>query len=91
MSVKKVSEGFATGQVTVLLAALQIVPSNPGRDTITLVNTSAVACWLGGSGVTVGTGLLLPGTIGATLVLPTTSAIFGITASSAVISFMDCN
>ena len=38
-----------------------------------------------------GTGLLLNGAVGATLVLPTTAAIFGITASSATISYMDCH
>jgi hypothetical protein len=91
MSTPKVNEGFTTGQTTVLTAALQIAPANSGRDTITLVNTSAVAVWIGGSGVTVGTGLLLAGVVGQTLVLPTTAAIFGITASSAVVSYMDCH
>lgn len=86
-----VYEGFTTGQTTVLLAAIQIAPASAGRDTITLVNTSAVACWIGGAGVTVGTGLLLNGAVGATLVLPTTAALFGITASSATISYMDCH
>lgn len=86
-----INEGFSTGQTTVLLVALQIAPASPGRDSITLVNTSAVACWIGGPGVTVGTGLLLNGVVGATLVLPTTNAIFGITASSATVSYMDCH
>jgi hypothetical protein len=86
----KISEGFVTGQVTVLTAALQIVPANAGRDIVKLVNTSAVACWIGGPAVTVGNGVLLPGVVGATLEVPATSAVFGITASSAVISFMDC-
>jgi hypothetical protein len=90
MSQKKISEGFTTGQATVLQVALQIAPANAGRENITLVNTSAVACWIGGPGVTVGTGLLLAGVVGATLVLPTTAALFGITGSSATISYMDC-
>lgn len=91
MSAPKVNEGFTTGQTTVLTSALQIAPANSGRDVIVLVNTSAVACWIGGAGVTVGTGLLLAGVIGATLVLPTTAAIFGITAGSATVSYMDCH
>jgi ethanolamine utilization protein EutQ (cupin superfamily) len=84
-----VSNAFATGQATVLTSALQIAPARADRKRLTLVMAGAVDVFIGGSAVTAGNGALLTGVKGSTLVLETTSAVFGISASSAVVSYIE--
>ncbi len=77
---------LATGQVSVAATATSIATARTGapgtgRASITLVNTTTTAIYIGGSGVTTTTGQLLPGVVGASLTLNTTAAIYGIVAT----------
>ena len=73
---------FAPSQVSVAATATLIVAARSGRLTITVTNMSTTAVYLGGtSGVTTGTGLLLPGTVGATITLAYSGALYGIVAT----------
>lgn len=80
-------DNIATAQVTVAstVGGTPIAVARPGRGEIQITNTAATAVYLGIAGVTTATGTLLPGIIGATVVLKTTAAIFGIVASTSVL------
>lgn len=70
---------LSTGQVSVGTTATKICDAAPGaRQTITIVNDSTVDVFLGGSGVTTSTGVLLAGTKGQTLTLSFSGALYGI-------------
>jgi hypothetical protein len=56
-----------TGTVVVGTAATLICSSSP---VVTLMNAGTTAVWVGGSGVTVGTGTQLPASMTEPLVLP---------------------
>ena len=78
------SSDFATNQVALGAAAVQIVPARAGRSSVTLVLiTDAVDVFLGASGVSTATGLLLFGTKGMSIKLTTQDAVYGITGGSA--------
>lgn len=77
---------FANTQVSVASTATQIVAartgvSGTGRISATVCNTSTVAVYLGGSGVTTSTGQYLAGVAGACATFQTTAAIYGIVAT----------
>lgn len=77
----------STNQITVGATATLIVPARTGlagsgRVSTTIVNPGATNIYIGGSGVTTSTGMLLPGISGANMTLTTTAAIYGIVASS---------
>lgn len=78
---------LSTSQVSVANTATQIVAarigtSGTGRVAVTVVNTGAVAVYLGAtSGVTTSTGTLLPAVAGASVTINTTSAVYGIVAT----------
>jgi hypothetical protein len=76
------ADGFATAQISVTSAATLIAAARPGRGEIQVMNTTATAVYLGGSGVTAANGHLLPGIIGASVTLKTTAAVYGIVASA---------
>jgi hypothetical protein len=68
----------------------QIVATRTGRQSVTMVNHGTVDVWVGPSGVTSGTGILLPGTRGAAITIESSAAIFAVTSSgSQTISFME--
>ena len=72
---------FAPAQVVVgntstLIAALRI-----GRASVTVENNGATAVYLGNATVSVTTGVLLPGVLGASITLPTSAAVYGVVAS----------
>jgi hypothetical protein len=78
---------IATGQATVantatLIVAARTGASGTGRKSVTIVNGSTTPVYVGASGVTTSTGILLPGTTGASLTLDTQAALYGIVASS---------
>lgn len=86
------SSSFATNQVTVQsTSATKIVAQNTGRKTVLITNLGSVAIYLGpNSNVTTTTGQLLPGTAGASISIPSTSAVWGIAASATqAVSFLD--
>lgn len=73
---------IATIQVVVTNGtATQIVNTRAARKSLTVTNTGNVAVYLGASGVTTGTGELLPGTVGASLTISFTGALYGIVGS----------
>jgi hypothetical protein len=77
---------FATAQASPGVTATSIVAARTGapgtgRIAAIIINMSTVPVFLGGSGVTTTTGSYLAGVVGAAVVIPTTAAIYGITAS----------
>jgi hypothetical protein len=72
---------LAAGQVSVTASATQIVAARSGRRAVVVTQHGTTAVYLGPSGVTTSTGLLLTGTAGAVQVLPGGAAVFGITVS----------
>ncbi len=76
---------ITTGQVAVGTSATLIAAAAPGaRSSITITNTAATAVYLGGSGVTTATGLLLPATIGASVTLNFSGALYGVVTTGSV-------
>lgn len=72
---------LATAQVSVGTTAGLIAAGRTARQTVTVVNTSTTDIYIGGSGVTTSSGLLLPGVKGASLTLAFTGALYGVVAS----------
>jgi hypothetical protein len=71
---------FAATQVSCASTATSILAARTGvagtgRVSATITNTTTTAIYIGGSGVTTGTGSLLPGIVGASLTINTTAAI----------------
>lgn len=79
---------LATTQVSVTTTATLLVPQRLGRSSVTVVNHGTTAVYVGNSAsVTTATGVLLNGAAGASLVLGTTSPLYGIvTAGTQVVS-----
>lgn len=82
---------FNVGQVSVGAAATLIVAQNTGRKAVVVTNTSTTAVYVGANkNVTTSNGQLLPGVVGASLSIPSTSAIYGIVATgSETVTFLD--
>jgi len=73
------TSNLATGQVTITTAATQIVAARAGRSSVMVQNLGTTDVWIGPANtVTVGNGILLVGTKGATLTIPTQGALWGI-------------
>lgn len=81
----------ATGQVTMTGAAVKIVGARADRKRLTLVMGGTPAdTFIGNSAaVTAGNGVLLAGVKGQTLVLESTTDIYGNGTAAAVVSFLD--
>ncbi|HEY7298559.1 MAG TPA: hypothetical protein VH684_11540 [Xanthobacteraceae bacterium] len=75
------SANISTAQVSVGTSATQIVSARAGRNQLVIANHGTTAVYIGGSGVATSTGILLPGTVGATITIPTSAAVYGIVAS----------
>jgi hypothetical protein len=88
---------FNTGQVSVGSGPTLIVAQNTGRKAVVITNLGTVAIYISygsnsaaGPNVSVGAGQLLPGVVGASLSIPSTSAIWGISSGAAQsVSFLD--
>lgn len=71
---------LATSQVSVGATATQIVAARSGRGSLTIENAGTTALWIGADAtVTSSTGFLLPGVAGASVTVPSATAVFGIT------------
>jgi hypothetical protein len=78
------------GQVSLTSSATLIVAARPGRKEVTIVNNSTTMLYLGGSGVTTTTGLLLAGVTGEGVTISGGAAIYGVVASgSEPVSFLE--
>jgi hypothetical protein len=74
------SQVSVTSTATLISAARTGAPGT-GRVDITIENFGSTDVFLGGSGVTISTGMKLPGNPGANTTITTTAAIYGIVAS----------
>lgn len=82
----------ATNQIVIAsAAATQIIAPNTGRLVgVTVVNGSTQDIYLGSSAVTTGNGVLLLGTKGTSMTIPTTSALYGIvSATGQTVSYLE--
>src|SRR5215467_935509 len=81
---------IATGQVTVGATATLIAAARPGRVSITIINNGTTDVFLGPSGVTATTGLLLLGIKGTAITISGSAAIYGIVGSGTqIVCFME--
>ena len=76
-------------QITIGVAPTLIVEGNSMRRGLVLVQEGSTDIRIGDVNVTTGTGLLLLGTKGSALSLPTSAAVYGIAASPVGLSFME--
>lgn len=84
------SNSFATGQVALATTASQVAAERTTRRSITIVNTSTIDVYVGGTGVTTTTGQLLLGVKGASLTLEVTGAIHAIaTSGTPTVTFVE--
>lgn len=85
------ASSFGTSQVSVAATATKIVGSNTGRKTVVITNLGTTDIYLGpDSTVTTSTGQLLAGTKGASISIPQTGPVYGISSGSAQsVSFME--
>lgn len=81
------SPTIATNQAASSLSpagASQIVPARSGRQSVIITNiTGTQPVYLGASGVTVSTGLFLAGSVGASVTIVTSAAIFATSPTAA--------
>lgn len=79
------SGSIATSQVAAATgAANQLVAARAGRNAVTITNiTGAQQVYVGATGVTAATGFLLPAVVGASVTIPTSAAVFGISLTAA--------
>lgn len=84
------ANNIATGQATMTGAAVAVAPARADRKRLTLVMGGTPAdTFIGGPGVAVGTGVLLAGVKGQTIVLETTAAVFGNGTAAAVVTYIE--
>jgi len=77
------SSNWAVTQVSVATTATSIVAARSARQAVVITNLGSTPVYLGGSGVTTSAGALLPGVVGASKVIPTSAAVYGIVVSGA--------
>jgi len=80
------SAAFAATQVSCASTATSFLSARTGasgtaRISATIENTGTTAVYVGASGVTTSTGMLLPGIVGASLTINTTAALYCIVAT----------
>lgn len=75
-------QNLATAQVTVGTSATLLAALRSGRNAITVENAATTAVYIGGIGVTIANGFLLPGVVGASITIPFQGALYGIVAAS---------
>lgn len=85
--------GFTTlahGQISVGTTATVIAAARSGRGPITIVNGGTTDVFIGNSNVTTTTGVLLPGTKGASITLSCQTAVYGIVGTGTqTVSFIE--
>ena len=91
------ASSFNTGQTSVGSSATLIVGQNTGRKAVVITNLGTVAIYISsgtnataGQNCTVAAGQLLPGVVGASISIPSTSAVWGISSGGTQsVSFLD--
>lgn len=79
----------ATSQVSVGTSATLIAAARLGRNAITITNAGTTAVWIGNAGVTVATGTLLAGVVGASITIPTQAAEYAVAGSAQTVSILE--
>lgn len=75
------SETIGTGQASVATTETAVVAARNNRHAVMIINHGTTAVYLGPTGLTTSTGVLLAGVVGASITIPTQAAIFGVVAS----------
>lgn len=76
-----------TGQAAVTTSASLVVAARPGRSKVTLTPTSATVFYVGGAGVTTGTGLYVAA--GGAVTIETMAAVYAVAATALTVSFLE--
>ena len=76
-------------QVTVGTESTLIVSARANRRGVLIVQHGTNNVFLGNNGVTTGDGVLLAGTAGTSIFIPTTAAVYGIAGSSQAVSYLE--
>lgn len=84
------SDSFGTNQVSVASTATQIVAARASRRSLLIVNHGTTDVYIGGSGVTTANGVLLKGTAGTGITIPTNAEVYAIVGSGTqTVSFIE--
>ncbi|MCI0549650.1 MAG: hypothetical protein L0287_01710 [Anaerolineae bacterium] len=83
------NNSIATGQVSVGTGATLIAAVRSNRRGILVVQHGTTAVYLGASNVATSTGVLLTGTAGTSIFIPTTAALYGIAGSAQTVSYLE--
>lgn len=85
------SGGFATAQVSIdtTSGGVVVAAARPGRKSVKVINHGTTACYLGHSGLTTGTGALLPGVLGVQVEIETDDVVYGISGGTQVVSVIE--
>lgn len=79
-----------TNQVSVTSSATLVAAARPGRQSATVENTGTNPLYCGSNAsVTTGTGMLLPGILGAAVTFETSASIYCIGVSTQIVSYME--
>jgi hypothetical protein len=87
--VDQTATAIATGQVSVGTGATLICTTRATRRCLTIINTGTQDVYVGITGVTVGTGILIVGAKGAGLVINTSAAVYGIAGSAQTVTYLE--
>ena len=81
---------LVTGQVSIGTSATLILPARRNRRSLLVVQHGSNAVYIGADeNVTATTGVLLTGTAGVGLSIPTTGEVWGIAGSAQTVSFIE--
>jgi hypothetical protein len=81
---------FVTNQVSINSGGVLIVAARTGRRGVLVVNHGTIDVFLGAASVTTSSGVKLKGSDGASIYIPISGALYGITVSSTqTVSYME--
>ena len=80
---------MAASQVAVTTSATLVAAARATRQSVTITSDTAVKFYVGGSGVTTGTGFPVQATAGASITITTTAAVYAIGASAVTVGVLD--
>lgn len=87
--VSKGGASLATGQVSVTTSSTLVAAARSGRGKITVSIGAANTCAFGNTGVTTTTGFPLAPTVGASLTLDTSAALYAVCSATTTVSFIE--
>jgi UDP-N-acetylglucosamine enolpyruvyl transferase len=80
---------IATAQPSVGTTSTLVVAARTGRAAVTIENLTSTPIYLGASGVTSTTGMLLPGVVGASMTIEGSMAVYGVASVAASVSVLE--